>query len=275
MKLTEQQINFFNTFGYLMFPGLFSPSEIAWITEEFELSIRDFGGGKAHDGSKRTMFGGPIEHRPRLCALLDDPRILGIVGGILGEDFNYASGDGNYYSGDTGWHPDGNWGQLFACKIAFYLDPLRRDSGCLRVIPGSQRPDYFVRVQKINPNSSQELFGVAPRDFPTSVALESNPGDLVIFNHDTYHASFGGGTRRRMFTMNLTRNCKTEADLKTLHQYLSIHSPGGYKVDTGAGMYFPTMLDTADDTRMIHLQQGVEIHDKLFPQYARQSKVTN
>jgi len=275
MKLTEQQINFFNTFGYLMFPGLFSPSEIAWITEEFECSIRDFGGGRAHDGCRRTMFGGPIEHRPRLCTLLDDPRILNIVGGILGEDFNYASGDGNYYTGDTGWHPDGNWGQLFACKVAFYLDPLRRDSGCLRVIPGSQRPEHFVRVQKINPNRSLELFGVAPRDFPTSAALESNPGDLVIFNHDTYHASFGGGTRRRMFTMNLTRNCKTEADLKTLHQYLSIHSPGGYKVDTGAGMYFPTMLDTADDKRMIHLQQGVEIHDKLFPQYARQRKVTN
>ena len=269
MKLTEQQINFFNTFGYLAFPGLFSASETAWITEEFEISIQEFGKGREHDGSKRTMFGGPIEHRPRLCTLLDDPRIEGVVGGVLGEDFNYASGDGNYYTGDTRWHPDGNWGQLFACKIAFYLDLLTPDTGGLRVIPGSQRPDHFVRAHKVDPNGSQELFGVSPRDFPGSIASASQPGDLVIFNHDLYHAAFGGSTRRRMFTMNLTRNCKTEPDLKTLHQYLSLHSPGGYNVETGAGMYYPTMLDTADEERMIHLRQCAEIHNELFPQFAR------
>ncbi|MYA99544.1 hypothetical protein F4X90_07690, partial [Candidatus Poribacteria bacterium] len=67
MKLTEHQVNFFNTFGYLAIPGMFSPSEMEWIIEEFELTIQEFGGGKNHDGTSRTMFGGPIEHRPRLC----------------------------------------------------------------------------------------------------------------------------------------------------------------------------------------------------------------
>ena len=126
MKLPQQQITFFNTFGYLACDNLFSTDEMEWITEDFEASIQEFGGGKNHDGSKRTFFGGPIEHRPRLCALLDDPRILGVAGGVLGEDFNYAGGDGNFYMGDTRWHPDGNWEQLFSCKIAFYLDPLTR-----------------------------------------------------------------------------------------------------------------------------------------------------
>ena len=271
MTLTEQQVNFFNTFGYLAFPNLFSSDEVAWIIEEFDFSIQNFGEGKAHDGSKRTMFGGPIEHRPRLCSLLDDPRVLGVAGGVLGEDFNYASGDGNYYAGDTGWHPDGNWGQLFSCKIAFYLDSLTADTGCLRVIPGSQRPEHFVRAEEINPNQSEELFGVPPQEFPGSVALETNPGDLVIFNHDTYHASFGGGRRRRMFTMNLTRHCTTEPDLETLRKYLSIHSPGGYNIDTGASMYYPTILDTANEKRLIHLWQCVKIHDELFPQHAREA----
>lgn len=269
MRLTEQQVRFFHTFGYLACPGVFSPREMAWITEEFEVSIQTVGNGHGHDGTRRTMFGGPIEHRPRLCALLDDERILGLIGGVLGEDFNYAGGDGNYYTGDTGWHPDGNWGQLFACKLAFYLDPVTRDTGCLRVIPGSHRPDHVIRTQQIDPNKSQEIFGVAPREFPSNVALESNPGDLVIFNHDLYHASFGGGTRRRMFTMNCTRHCTTEPDLKTFYAYLSIHSAGGYKIDTGAGMYFPTLLDTADARRMGHLRQCAEVHDALFPQYAR------
>ena len=64
MKLTQQQLNFFHTFGYLACRAVFSPSEIAWITDEFEHSIQEVGGGKNHDGSSRTMFGGPIEHRP-------------------------------------------------------------------------------------------------------------------------------------------------------------------------------------------------------------------
>src|SRR6266404_4841040 len=104
MNLTGQQQRFFNTFGYLCVRQVFSPDEMAWICDEFERTIEAVGNGRTHDGSKRTMFGGPIEHRTRLCSLLDEARILGLIGGVLGDDFNYASGDGNYYSGDTGWH---------------------------------------------------------------------------------------------------------------------------------------------------------------------------
>ncbi len=267
MQLTQQQRDFFRVFGFLHVPRLFSEAEAQRITEEFEITIRTVGRGEQHDGSRRTMFGGPIEHRPFLCGLLDDERVLGVIGGVLGEDFNYASGDGNYYSGDTPWHPDGSWGQLFSCKVAFYLDPLTKDTGGLRVIPGSQDPSHSVRAQGINPNKSQELYGVPPSDFPGSTALETNPGDFVIFNHDLYHAAFGGGTRRRMFTMNLTRHCKTPADMEVLHRYLSIHSAGANKVRTGGGMYYPTMLDTADERRIVHLRQCGEVHDVLFPEF--------
>jgi hypothetical protein len=271
MKLTEAQVRFFRTFGYLGLPGLFRSEEAAWITEEFETAIQAVGGGDRHDGTARTMFGGPIERTPKLCALLDDPRIVGLLSGLLGDDFNYCSGDGNYYTGDTGWHPDGNWGELFAVKIAFYLDPVTRDTGCLRVLPGSQDPAHFVRREKIDLNKSEELFGVAPRDFPGNVALETNPGDLVIFNHDTYHSSWGGSNRRRMFTMNCTRHYHTDHDFDLGDRYLSVHTAGGYKVDTGAGMYFPLMLDTAGESRMVHLEQPARMHDELFPQYARRT----
>ena len=269
MVLSDAQLNHFRTFGYLGFPRLFAPNEIAWIIEEFETAIQSVGGGDQHDGSRRTMFGGPIERTEKLCTILDDPRIVGILSGILGPDFNYCGGDGNYYTGNTGWHPDGNWGQLFAIKVAFYLDPVTRDTGCLRVIPGSQDPNHRVRREKIDPNKAMELFGVEPRDFPGMAALETNPGDLLVFNHDTYHSSWGGSNRRRMFTMNCTRHCHTEEDHVVGRKYLSIHSAGGYKVDTGAGMYFPLMLDTANEARWTHLAQPAAIHDELFPQYAR------
>src|SRR5438445_1506478 len=119
MQLTDAQIRYFRTFGYLMFRELFSADEIAEITEEFETAIQTVGGGKQHDGTRRTMFGGPIERTGKPCTLLDDARIVGLLSGILGEDFNYCGGDGNYYTGDTGWHADGYCRQLFAVKVAF------------------------------------------------------------------------------------------------------------------------------------------------------------
>ena len=270
MTLSQEQLNFFDTFGYLLVRQLFSPAETEKIIEGFEWSIQNCGGGKNHDCTSRTMFGGPIDHMPEMCAILDHPSILGLIGGVLGEDFNYGGGDGNYYSGDTGWHPDGSWGQLFAAKTAFYLDPLTRDTGALRLIPGSHRPDHFVRQEQIDVNNSLELFGILPTEFPGSIAVEPNPGDIVIFNHDLYHASFGGGTRRRMFTMNCTRQAKTAEDLEMAHRYFSVHSPGGYNVKTGAGVFSSTvMIDTAEENRMIHLRQPIEIHDKLFPHLVR------
>ena len=269
MKLTQEQLDFFDTFGYLMIPQLFSQDETNKIIEVFEWSIQNRAGGKNHDGSTRTMFLGPIERHPDMCRLLDHPAILGLIGGILGEDFNYCSGDGNYYSGDTGWHPDGGWGQLFATKTAFYLDPLTRDTGALRFIPGSHRPDHFVRKEKIDVNNSMELFGVPPSEFPGNIAVETNPGDIVIFNHDLYHASFGGGNRRRMFTMNCTRHAKNPEDLKRVHEYVRIHAPGGYKYKTGAGMYHAAMIDMADENRRAHLYQPIEMHDQIYPELAR------
>ena len=72
-------------------------------------------------------------------ALLDDPRILAIAKTLLGDDFNYMGSDGNFYVGDTRWHSDGGHKleDPMHIKIAFYLDPLTRDTGALRVIPGS------------------------------------------------------------------------------------------------------------------------------------------
>jgi len=69
--------------------------------------------------------------------------------------------------------------------------------------------------------------------------------------------------------MNCTRHAKTPEDLATAHKYLSIHTAGANNIDTGAGMYYPTMIDSADAQRMVHLAQPIAIHDELFPQFAR------
>ena len=270
MTLSREQLNFFDTFGYLLIRQLFSPSEMEKIIEGFEWSIQNYGGGKNHDGKNRTTFPGPIEHTPEMCTILDHPSILGLIGGILGEDFNYAGGDGNYYSGNTNWHPDGNWGQLFAAKTAFYLDPLTWDTGAVRLIPGSHRPDHFIRQEQIDVNNSLELFGIPPTEFPGSIAVETDPGDIVIFNHDLYHASFGGDARRRMFTINCTRQAKTPEDLEMVYQHMkglmnwyNEHSAVGFDFSMEPSVFYSTIIETADENRMVHLCQPLEIYGQI------------
>src|SRR5262249_19505232 len=153
----------------------------------------------------------------RLSALLDDPRVDGIASALLGDDYNYFTSDGNYYVGDTNWHSDG-WrphGNR-VIKMAFYLDPVGRETGCLRVIPGSHHTgDVLATALQEHSGRCQETWGIHGRDVP-ALAVETQPGDLVLFDQNLKHASFGGGTRRRMFTLNFTARYTDEnmAELK-------------------------------------------------------------
>src|SRR5580698_6994812 len=141
-RLGASAVDFFDTFGYLLLPGLLA-GDIDWITQEFEAVFTDR--GLVHDHTQRTCVVPFIDARERLSALLDHPRIEGLAASLLGDEFNYVGSDGNYYAGDTGWHSDGFHTVGRFIKIALYLDPVSRNTGALRVIPGSHRLDLLDR----------------------------------------------------------------------------------------------------------------------------------
>ena len=184
MKLSSQQRTFFETFGYLGFPGLFADEADA-ITAEFERLWAEHGGGhhgQAHDYQQRSALVPFIDQSEYLSALLDDPRIDDVASELVGDDYNYAGSDGNFYVGNSRWHSDGYARSKYRnIKFAFYLDPVGRDSGCLRVIPGSHHrgDDYAEGLQDIM--SSQRAWtmadrvGVSGQEMP-AVALETKPG---------------------------------------------------------------------------------------------------
>jgi hypothetical protein len=266
--LSPQQHAFFQTFGYLSFPGLVA-DRIAAIQREFEVTWAGQGGGhagKPHDHRQRSCIGGFIDLNASLSTLLDDERVLGIAHDLVGEDFNYMGSDGNFYVGDTQWHSDGWHTELLHIKLAFYLDPLTRDTGALRVIPGSHLVgDAYAEAL----TRRMGEFGVAGKDIP-AVALETVPGDVVLFNHNTKHASFGGDTRRRMFTMNLCQRYP-ERMLPELRNYLT----GAARFWVEEPYWGPTapMIGTASPARMRHLQQVLDNFSHV-PELSRQARAT-
>lgn len=212
VTLTPQQVTFFETFGFLTFPGLFA-DDVAELEAGFE---RVFAAEEharmetfesLHGDERRLIIPSFITKDPYLSGLLDDPRITGIASGLLGPDYEYAESDGNLFDCESHWHSDiyGAPIQYKHLKLSFYLEPLRASSGAIRVLPGtnSVEHDYATSVRRLTWDSTklEDTFGMDPRHLP-GVVLESDPGDLIIWDFRTIHASYGGGTRRRLFSVN-------------------------------------------------------------------------
>ncbi|WP_135549639.1 phytanoyl-CoA dioxygenase family protein [Paenibacillus cymbidii] len=243
MKLSKEQIDFFETFGFLKLPQLMA-DRLDWIIDEFTKTFPD---DNKHDGTKRTCIVPFIDQR--MSQLLDDPRIEAIGAALLGEDFNYMGSDGNYYSGDTSWHRDGYHKKYKHLKIAFYLDELDGNSGALRVIPGSHRlHDQFGEQLSIKMRDPKASWNIAGNAVPAYV-LDVTPGDVLVFNHNTFHSSWNGSTSRRMFTINMCQRYE-EADLQELRDYIA--GAARFWIDRN---YSETMMNTASPQRMIHLEQ--------------------
>ena len=152
-------------------------------------------------------------------------------------------------------------------KMAIYLDPVAGDTGALRVIPGSHRyGDRYAEDLQEQLRNAQEELGISGAEVP-AIALNSNPGDVVVFNQNTKHSSWGGSKRRRMFTINCTARYAVD-EIPYLRNEISAFAR--YWIDS---VYGETMLRTATPQRMVHLQQPLGYQDHLVEE-VRKAKRT-
>ena len=217
--LTAQQKAHFETFGFLVLRQLFSAAETEKLTGEYEGIMHEDRGGRPFKGERQSVqpF---VEKRGRLLELAKDNRVYNTVEDLLGPGFVWVGCVGNYYVGDTPWHADGlrsnidpdlsDWYYPIV-KVGFYLDPVAKDTGCLRVIPGSHKSAYADGLEPLSErNSDTEYlpFGVSPAEVP-GFPLETEPGDVFFFNEDIHHGSFGG-IGRRMFAISFITRPSTD-----------------------------------------------------------------
>ena len=263
-RLTPAQSAHFEVFGFLAFPQLFR-NEAPRIIEAFEQVWREHGGGhdgRPHDEKRRSVIVPFVDQSEYLCGLLDDPRIEEPIASLLGDDFNYNGSDGNLYAGDTRWHSDIFKGTYRSIKLAFYLDPITADTGCLRVIPGSHhRGDRFAdALDEVIPSTRNDkthdawgIDGCHVAAFP----FKSEPGDVFIFDHGLKHSAWGGSQRRRMFTMDFHQRYR-QNDVDALRRDI-----GGLAQFWAEKPYGDAMIRTAGPRRMVHLEQRLANGDHL------------
>jgi len=219
--LTPQQVSFYETFGFLKVPGLLR-DDIDQIERGFEAVFADKEhlrldiDVELHNNEPRTMVPQFIDKHPALAGLNRDPRIIGVVASLLGEQFEYAQSDGNLYYCDSEWHCDiyGSPMDVRHVKLSIYLDSLRGDTGAPRLIPGTNHWKsefaHSLRASFRNFGQIPSIYGVEGPEVP-SVTLDSDPGDLLLWDFRTIHASYFGMPRRRLFTLNFRELARADA----------------------------------------------------------------
>ena len=141
-----------------------------------------------------------IELHPTLIGLIADDRIYLPMRDLLGENFIWVGSEGMYGFSDRlrdhHWHSDGDKDTRKLAyrhiKSMIYLDPLRRESGALRVIPGSHRLPLNEMLQPFQDDHIKEQ--------PTFLVWKGRK-----FNQWLFHAVYGKTGHRRTIVLKFAR----------------------------------------------------------------------
>ena len=219
--LTAGQIAHFETFGFLVLKQLFTAEEMSIIKRESDEIFDEARGGKRFTGESWEAVQPFFERKPFMSTLPADDRIYNIGVDLLGPDFILEVTESNNHIGTTPWHAaSGLSAKTPHTKITFYPEPVTRDTGCLRVIPGSHRagsPDPLRILRVRDDDTIFRPFGVKPSSVPC-YAIESQPGDVVVFTETLLHSSFGGKPGRHQHAVNFIANPTTEEGIARVRE---------------------------------------------------------
>ncbi|WP_375430814.1 phytanoyl-CoA dioxygenase family protein [uncultured Friedmanniella sp.] len=196
--LTAEQVEFFDTNGYLVLRG-WIPADLlghlqdaatAWIATGHALAADDPAQADFQYASRpsgEVMYRIDYLHakgRAESLALLGAPEMLGIAESLCGPSFvpTYESlvfkneGDG----APIPWHQDAVHPRRHRIvNVDVYLDSSRAGEGALRVVPGSQ-------TQKNDVCLVRDEHGWTP---PGAVQVELEPGDVLLHDVMVVHGS--------------------------------------------------------------------------------------
>lgn len=193
------------TDGYCIFSNLFNKSFINELRLHFQKRVHE---------QKNPFDTIAMDYRPEYMSLYIHPCVVKVLREELGcpDPKFHASYFINKNPGESrrSWHHDWYaWDEPLSTNnlgpqigLMVYFNPTNECNGCLEVIPKSHRVwqnDYFTDYQ------------LYMKPHPDSVQVISNPGDLVIVDARTFHATKGNTSQeaRMMCTMWYFTNWKS------------------------------------------------------------------
>src|SRR6186997_865530 len=212
MILSKQQIQQFDSEGYLFLPALFSEEEIAVLRSEAEAIYRTDRKEiwREKSGSPRTAFAAHT-YNEAFRLLGHHPRLIRPVEQVFGEKLYMhqfkinakAKFDGDVWQ----WHQDyGTWArddgmpEPRAMNIAVFLDEVFPFNGALMLVPrshkhGTLQAGHDLKTTSyplwtLDQDTVTRLCRDAERDGrPGIVAPTGKPGSVLMFHGNLVHAS--------------------------------------------------------------------------------------
>jgi ectoine hydroxylase-related dioxygenase (phytanoyl-CoA dioxygenase family) len=204
--VSDEQIAFYQSEGYLIVRGLISPAEVAEIREIFEEIGRKGEPIPRHwePAPGATVEADPLKRFPRVMQphrfnervkqFLLDPRIVDVLRGLLGQD--PIAAQSMYYYKPVGargqaFHQDDYYlktlgGDCIAAWVA--IDPSLPENGGLFVSPKTHREEIAC-PDLADDKTSFTTHLVKPPEGHDPVPAAMQPGDVLFFNGRVIHGS--------------------------------------------------------------------------------------
>ena len=207
MTLSAEQVTRFDRDGYLFFPSLFTPDEIARLVAEVPAifdehrpeNVREKG-----SNAVRTSFAAHMYSEP-FARLARHPRMIEPVKQLYGEDVymhQFKINGKMAFDGDVWqWHQDyGTWTnddqmpEARAMNVAIFLDEVNEFNGPLMFIPGSHK----LGVLEAGHDTTTTSYPLWTIDHETIsrlvargglVAPKGPAGSMILFHGCLVHAS--------------------------------------------------------------------------------------
>ena len=244
--LTETQKHQFDTFGFLLLKNLIPRDEMQVYIDGFDETMNRANGGIPWDHTPNNRYATPFyKHNPAVYhRLLDNDLLHQAVEDLLGKDFVFFVAEAHHRHGGTGWHHDGIAPEEQShLKVSFFMEPVRADTGALRVIPGTHFQQMRDRLDGwYDANGGWTVADAKASDimpWSAAIALESDPGDAVIFNVKVYHAAVGDTANRRVIYINYIQKPSTPEEENYITSQYNYEKP----------IYTPELFEDAPPKR--------------------------
>ncbi len=195
-QLAENEVSFYNRYGYLSLPGLISREMAASLAEEVLGVMEGLGISRADlrrastskdklRQSRQYLAGSGLERLVHSAGLLEiAAQLMGGASTVYLPFTAVKSGGGG---GRFHFHQDNQYTRFDGpgINIWFALMEMRPDNGCLQIAPATHLAGTLDSVESADRDGHRTV-AVEPSDF---LPLRMMPGDAVAFTRLTLHGS--------------------------------------------------------------------------------------